>query len=103
MRSRIAGLMAQAHAGQSHLAPPCSGTALCLGWPVAGIGLRPNLAKSGAVLAAVKAEPPLAVALPLVGPALTAAARDAPHKARSGWRNGASIEQRNWRLANWQT
>jgi hypothetical protein len=38
----------------------------------------PNLAQSGAVLAAAKTEPPPAVALPLVGPVLTAAARGAP-------------------------
>jgi len=37
-----------------------------------------NLAQSGAVLAAVKTEPPPTVALPLVGPVLTAAARGAP-------------------------
>jgi hypothetical protein len=44
------------------------------------IDLRPNLAKSGAVLAAVKtaSRAPSAVALPLVGPVLTAAARGAP-------------------------
>ena|SRR5215472_1010697 len=44
------------------------------------IDRRLNLAKLGAVLTAVKAEPPLAVALPLVGPALTAAARGATRK-----------------------
>ena len=38
----------------------------------------PNRAQSGAVLAAAKTEPPPAVALPLVGPVLTAAARGAP-------------------------
>ena len=38
----------------------------------------PNLAQSGAVLAAVKTEPPPTVALPLVGSVLTAAARGAP-------------------------
>jgi hypothetical protein len=58
----------------------------------------PNRAQSGAVLAAAKTKPPPAVALPLVGPVLTAAARGALANLRSGRRNGASIEQRNWLL-----
>jgi hypothetical protein len=57
--------------------------------------IAPQPAQSGTVLAAVKTTPPLAVALPLVGPVLTAAARGAPVDPRSGRRNGAAIEQRN--------
>ena len=37
-----------------------------------------NLAEFGAVLAVLKTKPPAAVALPWVGPVLTAAARGAP-------------------------
>ena len=44
-----------------------------------------------------------AVALPAVGPVLTAAARGALADPRSGRRNGASIEQRNWLLMPCQT
>jgi len=49
----------------------------------------PNLAQSGAVLATIKTKPPPAVALPLVGPVLTAAARGALANPRSGRRNDA--------------
>jgi hypothetical protein len=55
------------------------------------------------VLAAVKTKPPVAVALPAVGPGLTAAARGARADPRSGRRNGAPIEQRNWLLMPCQT
>jgi hypothetical protein len=48
------------------------------------IDVRPNPAQSGAVLAAVKAKPPLAVSRPLVGPALTAAATRRPSQCQVG-------------------
>jgi hypothetical protein len=65
--------------------------------------MAPQPAQSGTVLAAVKTKPPVAVALPAVGPVLTAAARGALADPRSGRRNGAPIEQRNWLLMPCQT
>ena len=74
--------------------------------------MAPNLTQSGAVLAAVKtaSRAPSAVACAALRPVLTAAARVAFANPRSGRRNGASIEQRNWLLArcptgrlNWQS
>jgi hypothetical protein len=76
--------------------------------------IAPNLAQSGAVLTALKtaSRAPAAVACAALRPVLTAAARGALANPRSGRRNGASIEQRNWPLVpclathlgfNWQT
>ena len=76
--------------------------------------IAPNLTQSGAVLVAVKtaSRAPAAVACAALRPVLTAAARNALADPRSGRRNGASIEQRNWLLVprpvnrlslNWQT
>jgi hypothetical protein len=75
---------------------------------------RPNLTQSGAVLAALKtaSRAPSAVACAALRPVLTAVARGTLANPRSGRRNGALIEQRNWLLVrcptgrlefNWQT
>ena len=63
----------------------------------------PDPAEPGAVLAALKTKPPAAVARPLGGPVLTAAARGAPPalepapaKAGVGTEKRCPAEQRNW-------
>jgi mutator family transposase len=56
---------------------------------------RPTWHQGSAVLAAVKTTPPAAVALPVVGPVLTAAVRRGFADARSAPRNGPSVSPKN--------